>query len=61
MFSLACKDLGRADCDFVATGDTKEEAMKKSMGHAVEKHGLDPAELSKMDIWQQAMPFLKEV
>ena len=59
MFTLSCKDLG-IDCPFVAEGETKEEALKKSMGHQVEKHGLDAAELSKMDIWQKAMPFLKE-
>lgn len=59
MFSLSCKDQG-IDCPFVAEGETKEEAMKKSMGHQVEVHGLPVEELSKMDIWQKAMPFVKE-
>jgi predicted small metal-binding protein len=59
MFTLACKDMG-TDCPYVAKGETKEEALKDSMGHAVKEHGMDPAELSKMDVWQKAMPFLKE-
>lgn len=49
------------DCPFVAEGATKEDAMKASMGHAVQEHGMDPAELQKMDVWQKAMPFVKEV
>lgn len=60
MFTLSCKDMG-VDCPFVAEGETKEEALKASMGHAVQEHGMDPAELQKMDVWQKAMPFLKEV
>lgn len=60
MFTLSCKDMG-VDCPFVAEDETKEGALKKSMGHAVEKHGMDPKELEKMDVWQRAMPMLKEV
>jgi predicted small metal-binding protein len=60
MFTLSCKDQG-ADCDFVAEGATQEEALKASMAHAVEMHGMDPAELNKMDVWQKATPFVKEV
>ena len=32
MEKFACKNLG-LDCDFVATGATKEEVMKKAMEH----------------------------
>jgi predicted small metal-binding protein len=32
MMKFACKDLG-IDCNFVATGATKEEVMKKAMDH----------------------------
>jgi len=60
MFTLACKDLG-IECPYVAKAETKEEAMKDSMGHRVKEHGMDPAELSKMDEWQKSMPMLKEV
>ncbi len=49
------------DCLFVAEGATQEEALKASMEHAVQEHGMDPAELSRMDVWQKAMPFVKEV
>lgn len=57
---LSCKDMG-VDCPYVAEGATQEEAMKASMAHAVEMHGMNPEELKKMDAWQKAMPFLKEV
>ena len=32
MEKFACKNLG-IDCDFVATGATKEDVMKKAMDH----------------------------
>jgi len=48
------------DCPFIAEGESKEEAMKKSMAHQVEAHGMPAEELSKMDVWQKAMPFVKE-
>lgn len=59
MYTLSCKDQG-VDCPFVAKGATKEEAMKESMAHAVQKHGMDPQELSKMDVWKKAEPLVKE-
>lgn len=49
------------ECEFVAEGETKEEALKASMSHAVQAHGMDPAGLSKVDVWEKATPFLKEV
>ncbi len=59
MYTLSCKDMG-VECPFVAKGETQEEALKESMGHAVKVHGMDPKELEKMDVWQRAMPFLKK-
>jgi len=37
MNKFACKDLG-IDCDFVATGETKEETLKKAMAHGGTVH-----------------------
>jgi predicted small metal-binding protein len=46
MFSLNCKDMGQADCEFVATGETKEEVMQKAAAHAMEKHGMSEADMA---------------
>ncbi len=37
MEKFACKNLG-IDCDFVATGATKEEVLKKAMEHGGTVH-----------------------
>jgi predicted small metal-binding protein len=37
MEKFACKNLG-IDCDFVVTGATKEEVMKKAMEHGGTAH-----------------------
>ena len=37
MEKFACKNLG-IDCDFVATGETKEEVMKMAMAHGSVVH-----------------------
>jgi predicted small metal-binding protein len=43
---IRCKDVG-VDCDFVATGETEEEIMKKAAEHAKKAHGMNeiPQEL----------------
>jgi len=38
MMKFACKDVG-VDCNFVATGATKEEVMQKAMQHGGTVHG----------------------
>ncbi len=42
MFKFACKDVG-VDCNFVATGATREEVKKKAFDHA----GVVHADLMK--------------
>lgn len=37
MEKFACKHLG-IDCDFEATGDTKEEVLQKAMAHGSTVH-----------------------
>ncbi len=37
MEKFACKNLG-IDCDFVATGATKEEVLQKAMAHGGTVH-----------------------
>ena len=43
---IRCKDVG-VDCDFVVTGETEEEIMKKAAEHAKKAHGMNgiPQEL----------------
>lgn len=54
IYKLACRDAG-IDCDFVSTGDTKEEMMQTAGKHGKEVHGYtdeqlqDPEMMKKMD------------
>lgn len=43
---IRCRDVG-VDCDWVATGETEEEIMKKAAEHAKKAHGMNeiPQEL----------------
>jgi predicted small metal-binding protein len=43
---IRCRDVG-VDCDWVATGETEEEIMKKAAEHAKKAHGMNeiPPEL----------------
>lgn len=43
---IRCRDVG-VDCDWVASGETEEEIMKKVAEHAKKDHGMDeiPEEL----------------
>ena len=37
---IRCRDVG-VDCDWVASGETEEEIMKKVAEHAKKTHGMD--------------------
>lgn len=39
MMTLACKQLGMKDCDFVARSEDKYEVEGKVLDHAVHVHG----------------------
>ncbi len=45
---IRCRDVG-VDCDWVASGETEDEIMKKAAEHAKKAHGMDelPQELVK--------------
>ena len=51
MMKFACKDLGM-DCDFVATGATKEEVMQKAMAHGGVAHAALMKDMSKEQMEQ---------
>lgn len=56
MEKFACKNLGM-DCDFVATGATKEEVLKKAMEHGAVAH----ADMMKDMTKEMASEFAKKL
>jgi predicted small metal-binding protein len=38
MYTLACKDLGMAGCDFVASGDNVRKVKDAMFAHARDEH-----------------------
>jgi len=56
MEKFACKNLG-IDCDFVATGATKEEVLKKAMEHGGTAH----VDLMKDMTKEQAAAFAQKL
>jgi predicted small metal-binding protein len=56
MEKFACKNLG-IDCNFVATGATKEEVLKKAMQHGSTVH----ADLMKNMTKEQSADFAKKL
>ena len=56
MEKFACKNLG-IDCNFVATGATKEEVLKKAMDHGSTVH----ADLMKNMTKEQSTAFAKRL
>jgi len=54
MEKFACKNLGM-DCDFVATGATKEEVMKKAMEHGGTVHADMMKDMTKEQMADFAM------
>lgn len=45
MKTLACKDMGMADCDFVAKAETAEEVMKQIAEHGKAVHAMTDEQL----------------
>ncbi len=56
MEKFACKNLG-VDCNFVVTGATKEEVLKKALEHGGAVH----ADLMKDMTKEQAAEFAKKL
>ena len=49
---LRCRDLG-VDCDFVASGKTKEEVLKKAAEHARKDHNIKRVTKDYIKSWQK--------
>ena len=51
MMKFACKDVGM-DCDFVATGATKEDVLQKAMAHGNSVHVAQMKKMTKEQMTQ---------
>ena len=40
MLSLACRDAGVKDCDYVVKGEPEEELWKNCTDHVIKVHGM---------------------
>ena len=55
MLRVACKDIGIADCDFVAEGEKVRKVEGKMLGHLREEHpsmvaGLTDVQYKELEI-----------
>ena len=46
MLSLACRDAGVMDCDFVAKGMTEEELWRDGTEHIIKVHGMNAEDIT---------------
>lgn len=51
MMKFACKGVGM-DCDFVATGPTKEDVLQKAMAHGNTVHSAQMKNMSQEQMKQ---------
>ena len=47
MYSLACKDAGMPECNYVAMGETKEGVIKMSKDHLMKAHPKKAEEMQE--------------
>ena len=52
MKELGCRDLG-IKCDFVATGKTVDEVLKKAAAHARKDHGIKRVTQDYLKSWRR--------
>ena len=46
MLSLACRDAGVVDCDFVAKGMTEEELWRDGTEHIIKVHSMKAEDIT---------------
>ncbi len=46
MLSLACRDAGVMDCDYVARGETEEELWGNGTEHIIKVHGMKAEDIT---------------
>lgn len=40
MKTVSCREVGVADCDYVVSGETEEEVLKRGVEHGKNVHGM---------------------
>ena len=58
MFSLACRDAGVMDCDYVAKGMTEEELWRDGTEHIIKVHGMKAGDIT-MQFKQSHKQYIK--
>lgn len=61
MMTLSCKDMGQADCNFVAEGETMDDVMKTMMDHGMSAHGMTEADMMAPEKMEMAKSMVKEM
>ena len=49
---LKCKDIG-VDCDFVASGKTEKDVLKKAAEHARKEHNIKKVTKDYLESWRK--------
>jgi predicted small metal-binding protein len=59
MLTIACRDAGVPNCDYVAKGETEEELMKDAGQHAVRDHGYKEEEIMTPEMKEKIRSHIK--
>jgi predicted small metal-binding protein len=59
MLTIACRDAGVPDCDYVAKGETEEDLMKDAGQHAVRDHGYKEEEIMTPEMKEKIRSHIK--
>jgi len=58
-YRLACRDAG-VDCDFVAKGETKEQALAEGIKHAKKVHGYTDKQVKDPKFIEELKKLIKK-
>jgi len=59
MLSLACRDAGVKDCDYVAKGETEDELWKDGTEHVIKVHGMKAEDVTP-EFKDSHRPYIKQ-
>ena len=60
MLSLSCKEMGTANCEYKATGNTIDEVLQNGFAHASKEHGMKPSDMTP-EMRQMAITLIKQI
>jgi predicted small metal-binding protein len=58
MLSLACRDAGVKDCNYVAKGETEEDLWKDGTQHVIKVHGMKTEDVTP-EFKESHKPYIK--